>query len=92
MDVFTEVVIRIIKEQEAIIGPVALEQARKVGGLKVDWPNHKIEFEGDKTKIVESLIEQYQALFGQTSVEVCREAVSGVIAQLPSQQVPALLR
>ena len=44
MDVFGQIVEKIIKEQESIIGPVALEQARKVEGLNVDWEKHVISF------------------------------------------------
>ena len=62
----------IIREQEGIIGPVALEQARKVPGLKLDWPKHEVVLEGNKKEIVEKLVEQYEYLFGQASVEVCK--------------------
>ncbi len=87
MDVFAQAAEKIIHEQEGIIGPVALEQARKVAGLKV---NGGVHIEGNKTQVLEHLVEQYQKLFGQTSVEVCKEAVSGL--QLPADQMPALLK
>lgn len=83
---------KIIKEQESVIGPIALEQAQKVKGLKVDLKSHDISFEGDKTEIIENLIEQYKMLFGQASVEMCKDAVKGIIAQVPASQVPPLLK
>lgn len=92
MDPFAKLAVEIIREQENIIGPIALEQARKVSGLSVDWDGKKISFEGDKTNILNELVKQYQHLFGQASIEVCKEAVRGLVAKLPSDQIPYLLR
>ena len=92
MDIFGKIVERIIKEQEEIIGPVALEQARKVAGLKVNWEKREIVIEGDRKNILEKLVAQYERLFGPASVEVCRDAVKGIISEAPADQVPALLR
>jgi len=92
MDIFAILVEQIIKEQETIIGPIALEQARKVQGLKIDWQNHEVFLEGNKTQILENLVDQYRALFGQASVEVCKEAVGRYRSQLSSDQLPQALR
>ena len=92
MDIFAQLVERIIAEQERIIGPIALEQARKVAGLTVDWQKHAIQFSGDKTDIVEKLVEQYQGLFGQASVEACKESVQAILFKVPEDQIPPLLR
>lgn len=91
MDIFGTIVEKIIKEQEKIIGPIALEQARKVQGLNVDMQKHEIKFVGNQKEILEKLVEQYQHLFGQASVEVCREAVKGIIAGAPKESIPSLL-
>lgn len=90
MDIFAQMAEKIIKEQESIIGPVALEQARKVSGLTVDWPKHEVSISGDEKAILENLVQQYQHLFGQTSVEVCKDAIKNM--QVPSESLPALLR
>lgn len=90
MDVFAQMAEKIIKEQESIIGPVALEQAKKVPGLKVDWQKHEVKLEGDEKAIIENLVKQYQHLFGQTSVEVCKSAIKNL--QVPPNNLPALLR
>lgn len=92
MDIFAQMTENIIKEQEGIIGPVALEQAKKVRGLTVDLSKHEIAFSGDKTEILEHLVEKYKEVFGQASVEVCKDAVKGILAKLPNEQVPALLK
>jgi hypothetical protein len=91
MDVFTQIVDKIVTEQEAIIGPVAREQANKVPGLKVGDNNHEISITGDKKIILENLVSQYGKLFGRSSIEVCREAVRDIISQVPKEQIPQLL-
>jgi len=92
MDIFAKIAEKIIKEQETIIGPVALEQAKKVAGLKIDWPKHVVVLEGDKKEIIEKLVEQYEYLFGQASVEVCKDAVRGIISKIPQDQMPQFLQ
>jgi len=82
---------KIIKEQEGIIGPVALEQARKVSGLSFDLKNHKVTFEGNKKEIIEKLVEQYEYLFGQASVEVCKDAVKSMLSKIPQGEIPQIL-
>lgn len=92
MDIFAEMVEKIIEEQEGIVGPVALEQAEKVDGLTVDWSKHNVAINGNKTDVLEHLVEQYRHLFGQASVEVCKDAVRGIIGKIPKEEVPALLQ
>lgn len=92
MDIFAVLVEQIIKEQEMIIGPIALEQARKVPGLKVDWQQHKVSLEGNKTQILENLVDQYKDLFGQASIEVCKEAIGRYRNQFSPDQLPQTLR
>lgn len=90
MDVYEQAAEKIIKQQENIIGPLALEQAQQVSGLKVS--DHKVSFSGNKVDALDRLVSQYRKLFGQTSVEVCREAAHSLLAKLPEQEVPSLLR
>jgi len=92
MDVFSQMVQKIIQEQEGIIGPIALEQARKVPGLNYDQTKQEVTLNGDRTVIVEKLVEKYKDLFGQASVEVCRDAARGYMKDLPADKIPALLK
>jgi len=91
MDIFARIAEKIIKEQETIIGPVALEQARKVEGLIINWEKHEVKLEGNKKEIIEKLVEQYEYLFGRASIEVCKDAVKGIISKVPQDQIPSLL-
>lgn len=84
----------IIEQQETIIGPVALQQANKVTGLKTsDGGNLKIEIHsGDPDKILTQLVEQYEHLFGLASVEVCKDAVKEVKPPVPADELPEILK
>lgn len=92
MDIFAQMAVKIIKEQESIIGPIALEQAKKVQGLDVDWSKKEVKISGNESATLEKLVEQYQHLFGQTSVEVCKDAVKGMKSDIPTDKMPPLLR
>ncbi|MFA5136487.1 MAG: hypothetical protein WC489_03775 [Patescibacteria group bacterium] len=91
-DVYRQMAINIIREQEIIIGPIAVEQAGRVNGLTVNWKHHDVSFTGNEIKIVENLIEKYRDFFGQVSVEVCKNAVKNLLSDLPAKERPALLR
>jgi hypothetical protein len=92
MDVYAQIAVKIIKSQEAIIGPVAAEQAQRVPNLKVNWENKEIAIEGDEAKAIDALVEVYKELFGQISVEVSKEAASSLVGQLPAGQLPEALK
>lgn len=92
MDPFSQAVEKIINEQRNVIGPLAIEQAKKVSGLNINTEGLDVSFTGNKTEILGKLVEQYQKLFGQTSVQVCRDAARPFTSKLPPQEVPALLR
>jgi len=86
------IAVRIISEQESIIGPVAWSEARKVRGLRVDQATHGVQVEGNSRETLEALVAQYERLFGRASREVCRDAVRPLISQVPQEEVPAVLR
>lgn len=90
-DIYKRITIRIIQEQEGIIGPIALEQANKVPGLNLNWVERDVEFTGDKKYIVDQLIEQYKNLFGQASVGVCKNAVKDLLIDMSPSERPSLL-
>lgn len=91
---FSQIAIRIIKEQEFIIGSLAWDEARKVQGLQVlDQKKGKINLQnGDMCVVINKLVAQYERIFGKASHEVCRDAVRDIIATLPPEEVPASLK
>jgi hypothetical protein len=93
MTIFDQISLRIIKEQELIIGPVAWIEAKKVPGLSVvDQQKGEVTASGDAKEVVNKLVAQYTRLFGQVSTEVCKDAVQDLVAELPKDQVPVSLR
>jgi len=92
MDIYGQMVERIIKEQEDVIGPIALEQAKKVPGLTVDMEKHEVAFSGDKKEILNKLVENYKHLFGQASVEVCKDAIKSFKGKVPADTLPSQLQ
>lgn len=91
-NLFDQIAEKIIEQQEAIIGPVAVERARSVGGLTIDWPQHNVDVAGVQKEVIDKLVEQYKELFGQIAVETCKEAVGRLLAQLPENQQPQSLK
>jgi hypothetical protein len=88
----TEIILKIIEGQEAVIGPIAWEEANKVDGLRVDISSHQVSIEGNTREVLEKLVAQYELLFGVASREVCRDAVRPFISQLPQEEIPAVLK
>ncbi|MBI3282861.1 hypothetical protein HYZ70_02185 [Candidatus Curtissbacteria bacterium] len=88
------VVKSIVEHQFAVVGPLALEQANKVPGLKAsDGGNISVEIQnGDTKTMLTQLVKRYEELFGLASVEVCRDAVKEVKPSIPQDELPEILR
>lgn len=92
-ELFDQIAEKIIAQQEQIIGPVAVQQARQVDGITVDWGNnHTVTLEGNGKEILDDLINQYRELFGQIAVEVSKEAAAKLASGLTPDQLPELLK
>ena len=91
MDIYSLAASQIIKQQQAIIGPLALDQAHKVPGLKFS-NSDTVEILGDAKGILENLVKQYEQLFGQASIEVCKDAIKEVKPPIPQSELPAILQ
>lgn len=91
MDPYVEAVSRIIKEQQSIIGPIALDQAKKVVGLQVSGADD-VKITGNKKEVLSNLVDQYAKLFGGASIEVCKEAFASVSDKIASTDTPDILK
>lgn len=93
MNTLATVAIRIIKEQERVIGPLAWSEAMKVRGLRIDRSQGQVDFaDADQKQAIDRLVSQYARLFGRASEDVCRAAVAGIIAEFAPADVPTSLR
>lgn len=90
MDTYQNAISQIIKQQQMIIGPVAIDQAKKVTGLNIDDVEH-VAVKGDGREVLASLVRQYSKLFGQASVEVCKDAVREIKPPLSREDLPEIL-
>lgn len=80
--------------QREVMGPLALEQANTVSGILVDESGKvKITLKKDtSTKdLLKSLVKKYEQLFGQASIEVCKDAIRESGVTLDEKDVPDIL-
>jgi hypothetical protein len=92
MTILQTMAIRIIQEQELIIGPIAWDEAKKVQGMTVVYEKREVNLNNDDPMVVDRLVAQYERLFGRASREVCKEAVRDIISEVPQDKLPAALR
>jgi hypothetical protein len=88
------VIREIISHQAMIMGPMAIEQASKVDGIKIQ-DSDKLDVvvkEGDPEIILTNLVKKYEELFGQASVEVCRDAIKELKLTIPPEDLPEIIR
>jgi len=90
-DLYAQIAHKIIEQQETIIGPIAVEQAKRVKHISVNWP-HDIKVSGDAVAVIDDLVHQYEHLFGRLSVEVSKEATASLVSQLPPDKQPKTLK
>lgn len=90
--IFNQIAQKIIEQQESIIGPVAVERAKLVAELDIDWARHTVGVGGNPQDTINKLVEQYKELFGQIAVESCKQAVGQYMSQLSFEQQPNSLK
>jgi hypothetical protein len=90
---FAQMAVKIIKEQELIIGPIAWEEAEKVSGLHVvDRKTATVTIdEADGKVAIDHLVSQYEHFFGRAAREVCKDAVASLLADLSPAEIPTSL-
>lgn len=94
MNAFAQVASRIIVEQSLVIGPLAWLEARKVPGLRIiDQKQGEVGIEnGDAKGVIDTLVGQYDRLFGRSSHEVSREAALPLLKSLSISDIPSSLK
>lgn len=94
MSILDQIAIKIIKEQEQVVGPIAWNEAGKVKGLHIiDKKTGALSIdESEGRSVVDRLINQYENLFGRASREVCKEAAASLVADMAPGEVPSSLQ
>jgi hypothetical protein len=80
----------IIAEQEKVVGQLAWTEAKKVEGLTITGTT--VTLLADGKLVTEGLVRQYQQLFGQASVEVCRTVYQRSKLEFKDGDVPEIIR
>jgi hypothetical protein len=91
MDIYQEIAKKIIKEQQIVIGPLAVNQANKVAGLHVKSADD-LSIEGNGKEVIGKLVEQYAKFFGDASIIVCKDAAAQLLSQVKSEDMPDVFK
>ena len=86
---YQKAVFNIIDTQKQIIGPLALEMARRVKNINVD-KNGEVEIVGDPLTVLHQLVKEYEVLFGELSVKVSRDSIREM--KFTPAELPEILR
>ena len=86
---YQKAVFNIIDIQKQIIGPLALDMARRVQNISVG-KNGEVEIAGDPLTVLHQLVKEYEVLFGELSVKVSRDSIRDM--QFAPAELPEILR
>lgn len=90
MDTYGKIVTKIVKDQTVIIGPIASEIAKRVSGLR--FAETEVSFENDPKETISSLVIEYKKIFGDASVEICKESAHGIDVKVSDDDLPDILK
>ncbi|MFA6982107.1 MAG: hypothetical protein WC243_03745 [Patescibacteria group bacterium] len=91
LDKYTQAVLKIIKEQESLIGPLALDLAKKSENI-VFSNGAQVTINGNPIIALGDLVGQYNTLFGRTSVEVSKLAIKKSGESFTQEELPEILK
>lgn len=79
----------IINMQKEIIGPLAVDMAKRVEGLKID-DNQNVSIFGDPKTTLHLLVKEYEVLFGFLSVKVSKDSIKSL--GFSPEELPDILK
>lgn len=82
---------RIVQEQAVIVGSLAWEIAAKVHGLVI-VNNEDVAITGISKTVINDLVIQFEKVFGTFADDVCKHAVSDLLPELPTEDIPTTLK
>ena len=86
---YQKAVYNIINIQKQIIGPLAIDMARRVQNISVA-SNGEVEIVGDPLTVLHQLVKEYEVLFGELSVKVSRDSIRDM--KFEPAELPEILR
>ena len=93
MTTYDQLAQKIIKYEELIVSPVAWMLASKVDGLVIkNSENYDITVAGEPKKVINSLVAQYEDLFGRVGKMQCQDASFDLIEKMNSVDIPESLK
>lgn len=85
---YQKAVLSIVNTQKQIIGPLALDMARRVDNITII--NGSVEITGDPLTVLHKLVKEYEVLFGELSVKVSRDSIKEM--NFNPAELPEILR
>lgn len=94
MNDYNQILIRIIKYQEKIIGPLAWDMAANVHGLVIaNRKNPDVAITGDPKTIVNDLVAKYELLWGEKLGKLeCQDATDDITKKMSFAEIPDRLK
>lgn len=85
----------IITHQREVLGPLAVEQVKGIAGIVVSADGKvkiSLKKESESKDLLTNLVKRYEKLFGQASIEVCRDAIKEAGVKISDEMLPEVLR
>ena len=90
---YIQIVSSVISAQGQVMGPLAINEARKVPGLVFSNSNFEhVTISGEPGVVITGLVRQYERVFGTASIEVCKDAVKEIKPSVSPEFLPEILR
>lgn len=91
-DIGNSLIKLIITVHKELVGAYAIREANKVEGLQVSENLETISTTGDVKNIANRLILLYKGLFGDNSIQFCKQARAELLPEISQDQLPELLK
>lgn len=88
---FSPAVSKIIDSQKEVMGPLAFTLASQVEGVTFNR-DCSVQIDGDAKKVLHDLVTVYAQMFGQASIEICKDAVHSITPPIAPDMLPDELK
>lgn len=90
MDTYNQIAYKIISDQSMIMGPLAVKIAERVGGIVID--EGSVALSADPKTVLKNLVLEYKKIFGEASVEICKESAHNANLSTQGTDLPDILK